>query len=418
MREEKIVFRKIGHMFLLSILLFVFAFTHASAANDEGLETGMWRGVIQLKDETLPFNFLLTDSAGAIVITIINAEEKIRVTEITVAGDSLFIHMPLFDSEFRVKYEPGKMTGLFLNHTRRDNNVFPFYASAGISSRFDAHKEASVDISGKWECDFSPGTADSSKAIGEFVQTGNQLHGTFLTTSGDYRYLQGLVFGDSLALSAFDGSHLFLFKGVVDKEGVIHGRFFSGNHWREDWIAVRNEKVELPDPYSITYLKPGYTSLAFSFPDVNRKMVSLTDPAFKNKVVIVQIMGTWCPNCMDETEYYSRLYHQFHQEGLEIIGIAFERFPEFEKAQANLKRLQQKFGIQYPLLFGGQTGESAAKALPMLNGINGYPTSVFIDRAGNVRNIYTGINGPATGDAYEKWKDDVNALIEKLLREK
>lgn len=90
-------------MFLLSILLFVFAFTHASAANDEGLETGMWRGVIQLKDETLPFNFLLTDSAGAIVITIINAEEKIRVTEITVAGDSLFIHMPLFDSEFRVK---------------------------------------------------------------------------------------------------------------------------------------------------------------------------------------------------------------------------------------------------------------------------------------------------------------------------
>lgn len=310
------------------------------------------------------------------------------------------------------------MTGLFLNHTRRDNNVFPFSATAGISGRFEGHKEAGVNISGKWECDFSPGTADSSKAIGEFVQTGNQLHGTFLTTSGDYRYLQGLVFGDSLALSAFDGSHLFLFKGVVDKVGVIHGRFFSGNHWREEWIAVRNEKFELPDPYSITYLKPGYTSLAFSFPDLNGKMVSLTDPAFKSKVVIVQIMGTWCPNCMDETEYYSRLYNQFHQEGLEIIAIAFERFPELEKAQANLKRLQQKFDIQYPLLFGGQTGESAEKTLPMLNGINGYPTSVFIDRSGKVRAIYTGINGPATGDAYEKWKDDVNALIEKLLREK
>jgi thiol-disulfide isomerase/thioredoxin len=184
------------------------------------------------------------------------------------------------------------------------------------------------------------------------------------------------------------------------------------------WTAKRNDQFELPDPYAITFLKPGYDSLAFSFPDLEGDTVSISDQRFRNKVVIVQIMGTWCPNCMDETEYYSALYKSYRGRGLEIIGIAFERFPEFATAQKNLRRLKQRFDVEYPLLFGGQTGEAANRALPMLDGIKAYPTSIFIDRKGKVRAIYTGITGPATGDAFEKWKDDLQARVRKLLDEK
>jgi thiol-disulfide isomerase/thioredoxin len=414
----KISVRESPQMKIFLTFLFLNLLVEVTAALASGPDRGMWRGEIQLKDESLPFNFEVTDSVGQLILIVRNGAERIRVDEIREEGDSLYIRMPLFDSEFRVRCESDLMTGVFVNHARKENKVFPFTAQAGESFRFESRIPVQVDVSGKWECRFSPGTPDSSSSIALLEQNGGELLGTFLTPSGDYRYLQGNVEGNSFSLSAFDGSHLFLFKGTVDDSGRINGRFYSGNHWREVWTAKRNDQFELPDPYAITFLKPGYDSLAFSFPDLEGDTVSISDQRFRNKVVIVQIMGTWCPNCMDETEYYSALYKSYRGRGLEIIGIAFERFPEFATAQKNLRRLKQRFDVEYPLLFGGQTGEAANRALPMLDGIKAYPTSIFIDRKGKVRAIYTGITGPATGDAFEKWKDDLQARVRKLLDEK
>ena len=59
----------------------------------------------------------------------------------------------------------------------------------------------------------------------------------------------------------------------------------------------------LPNADSITYLKEGYDSLYFSFPNLDSNIVSLDDPQYQDKVVIVQLMGSWCPNCKDETEF-------------------------------------------------------------------------------------------------------------------
>jgi len=384
-----------------------------------GLTSGIWRGVIELRDGELPFNFQVKQHDGKYQIELINGEERIQVNEINIEDDSIFIRMPVFDSEFRVKFDSKTMNGQFINHARKDNNIFPFHAEAGETFRFQENGKPPVaDLSGRWECDFSKGTPDSSKAVGIFHQDGNHLTGTFLTTTGDYRFLEGNVQGNEFSLSAFDGSHLFLFKGTIISDGILSAVYYSGNHWREPWTAKRNEKFELPDPYSVTQLKPGYSKIDFSFPDVNGKMVSLSDDRFKNKVVVVQITGTWCPNCMDETAFYSPLFDRYRDQGLEVVALDFEKFPDFEKAKQNLSRLQQRFNIHYTLLFAGQVGDEANKALPMLDEIHGYPTSIFIDRKGNVRKIYTGINGPATGHEYEKWKDDTTALIEKLLSEK
>jgi len=120
---------------------------------------------------------------------------------------------------------------------------------------------------------------------------------------------------------------------------------------------------------------------------------------------------------MDETVFFAPLYDQFHTKGLEIIGLAYEKTADFEKAKQNLQRLQQRLNVHYTILVAGQPGADAAKTLPMLNGIMSYPTTFFIDKKGTVRKIYTGINGPATGAEYEKWKDDTVSLVEKLLNE-
>ncbi|MBX7108154.1 MAG: TlpA family protein disulfide reductase [Chitinophagales bacterium] len=404
-------------MVFIRILILFVAWLPAAETMPAGVQPGMWRGVLTTNGGELPFNFETKYRDGKLIMEIINGEERIVADEIRMAEDSVIIKLPVFDSEFRLRYTPQSLTGLWINHSRKVNNVFPFTAEYGNKYRFTDEAVRPVDnVSGHWEVDFSKGTSDSSKAVGIFRQTGNHLTGTFLTTSGDYRYLEGTVQGNLLMLSCFDGSHAFLFKATIDPAGVLNGMYYSGNHWQEPWIAHRNATYELPDPSSLISLKPGFDKLAFSFPDLNGKMVSLADPQFQDKVVIVQVMGSWCPNCMDEVAYFSPLYDQYQSKGLEIIGLAYEKATG-EKAVENVKRLRQLFNVHYTMLIAGQPGADAINTLPMLSGMFAYPTTFFIDRKGNLRKSYSGINGPATGSLYEKWKDDTRGMVEKLLAE-
>ena len=72
--------------------------------------------------------------------------------------------------------------------------------------------------------------------------------------------------------------------------------------------------------------------------------VSLTDSRFKNKVVIVQILGSWCPNCMDETNFLVNTYYpKYHSQGVEVVGLAYERTTDFAKSQKTLQQLITRF---------------------------------------------------------------------------
>ncbi len=80
------------------------------------------------------------------------------------------------------------------------------------------------------------------------------VKGTFRTKTGDYRYLDGVVDGDTLKLSTFDGTHVFMFKAQVT-DSTFQGYFYSGNHSVEKFIAKRNDAFELPDANTLTFLK-------------------------------------------------------------------------------------------------------------------------------------------------------------------
>jgi peroxiredoxin len=298
-------------------------------------------------------------------------------------------------------------------------NVFVFKATANQSYRFtDAKEKPVANITGRWEADFSKGTSDSSKAEGEFVQIGNHLIGTFLTTTGDYRYLEGTVQGNKVMLSCFDGSHAFLFTADINADGTMNGVFRSGFSYKEPWVAKKNEAYKLPDPNSLTFLKPGYSKVNFKFPDLSGKQISISDKKYEGKVVVVQIMGSWCPNCMDESKFLSGFYKKNHAKGFEIIGLAYEKVPEFDKAVANVERLKTRFDIDYSLLIAGSSNkDEASKTLPMLNQILSFPTTIIIDKKGIVRRIHTGYSGPATGKHYDEFVEDFTKFIDKLLAE-
>ena len=134
--------------------------------------------------------------------------------------------------------------------------------------------------------------------------------------------------------------------------------------------------------------------------------------------MIVQILGTWCPNCMDETRYLVELYQKFNDQGLEVIGLDFEPKPTLAYFKSRMARYRKDLNVPYTVLLAGHSDKNkAAEALPMLNQILSFPTTIILDKSGSIREIHTGFSGPGTGIEYENYSRETEALIKGLLRE-
>ena len=381
---------------------------------------GRWQAELEVMDGyKLPFQFMFTNVEDNYKMIIRNAEEEVLIDDIEFDGDSVLIRMPVYEGYIKADYQATQLQGYFIKESL--DRVVPFKANFAIGQapRFEQRKGPELDVSGIWEAEFSSGTEEAYMAKGIFKQDGFSVSGTFRTNKGDYRYLEGIQDGDSLKLSTFDGAHAFLFLAKAT-DSILNGVFYSGNHFKEPFIARRNEGFELPNADELTYLKKGYETLSFSFPDGGGKMVSLDDPEFQDKVVLVQIMGTWCPNCMDETKFLVEYLKENNHPDLKIIALAFEYAKTEEAAFAGINRLKDRIGLSYPVLlaqYGTSNKVKANEKLPMLNHVLSYPTTIFIDKKGQVRRIHTGFNGPATGDKYIEFKKDFADQLEQLLRE-
>lgn len=379
------------------------------------LKTGIWRGTIKAQNQSIPFNFNIIKTGDRIQINLINGKETITIDEVSLLDDSLSFNLHIFDAEIKARIVNDSLKGYYRKNFAKDYSL-PFEAVHGKNNRFDRVKNNTA-FSGKWETIFTNSEGDQQSGIGLFEARDTSFTGTILTSTGDYRYLDGYALQDTMFLYSFDGDHLYKFRGVKSAD-TIQGEFWSGKTGYKTFKAIKNEKIELPDAYSLTNLKKGFDKIDFSFKDLQGNMVSLKDPRYQNKVVLVQILGTWCPNCMDETRFLADWYRKNKHRGVEIVGLAYERKPDFTYAKARVQKMKEIMGVDYEVLIAGvSTTESASESLPMLNKIISFPTSIVIDKTGTVRKIHTGFNGPATGKYYEEFVREFNLLMDTLLNE-
>ena len=410
---------------LLSLLFLSIVFIQACSTGEKAEEIvkpepGAWLMKMQLKGVVLPFSFELSESQGDYVIKITNTDEEIYIEDIKVFKDSIEFSMPVFESAFFLKvHTPDSISGEWINYYKSDDYVIDVWANRSSRSRFEERSgeaESSAKLHSKYEVAFSPNTEDAYKAIALFEMDGELVSGTFATETGDYRYLEGRQIGDSLFLSTFDGSHAFYFSASIE-DSSLKGVFVSGIHFRENWVATFNTDFELRDPDSLTSIIDS-SAIRFKLPNTNRELVSLNDSGFQQKVKIIQIMGSWCPNCLDESRYFNDLHAKYMGRGLEIIAVAFERTRSEDQAFKNLIRLENKESLDYPVLLGGYNRDQNPIAIfPMLDKIMSYPTTIFLDKQNQVRKIHTGFYGPGTGRYYEEYKAETEAFIEALLAE-
>ena len=355
-------------------------------------------------------------------IEIINGEERIKVDAQDIhhghnrqtGKDTLRVDFPVFGSYLRALYQERVIEGEWVVPAK--NLSIPFVARFGQNYRFTTvNKTPTTNLTGKWDCDFDLAAKEPYKAIGELTQKGNILRGTFRTETGDYRFLDGEVQGEKFYLSCFDGAHAFLFEGKIRADGHLDGSFRSSKSEPEIWIGKRNDNAQLKDANTLTTANTE-GAISFNFPNSDGKRVALSE--YGSKVKILQLMGTWCPNCFDETKFIINYLKENPSVGekVAVIPLAFER--NAEVAATQVATYKKRMGMPYDILIAGTTTnkDSAIKSLPFLNQVVAYPTMVFVDKNNHVRRIHTGFDGPATSK-YADFAKELDVFIKKLIAE-
>jgi peroxiredoxin len=389
-------------------------------ARSRELQPGSYRAVLELPGGALPFGLDVAQEEAGFVLTIVNGEERVRVTEVSVADGQLAATMPGFTNTLTARISGKKLKGeVALLRAGGERQLLPFAAELGPTWRFfEQPLTDNADVSGRWAVTFTSDAGQSSAGVAEFTQSFERVTGTILTPTGDHRFLAGEVHGDELRLSRFDGASAYLYHASIDEDGRLVGEYWSGMTGHQRFTAERDVDATLDTSGVATGMKDPSEQLQFSFPDLDGRTISLSDPQFAGKVVIVTLAGSWCPNCHDEAAFLAALYRECHAQGLEIVSLMFEHFGDFEQAAAATRRFRDKFGIEYATLIAGTSDrDDAAQALPQLNGVFAYPTTIWVDRTGRVRKIHAGFAGPATGWHHDELVAEFTAFTRELLAE-
>lgn len=402
---------------ILSLLM-----TQSQAQSPGPVSTNSWRAMLHRVDgNDIIFNLKTAKEDGKLVFYVVNGSEQMRVPDVDVRGDSVLIDMPVFESGFLLKViSPDSLSGIWRRASSKGKIEIPMTASANHPDRFLPTLGApKADLNGKWQLSFKRSSGKASPAIAEFSQQGAKVTGSILTPFGDDRYLEGIVSGDSLWFSGFDGIHSLLYKAEIIGDS-ISGVQYSGATSMGMFSGVRSENPTLPNSAAM-FLKDGESGkLNFKFKDLDGKMVSIKDPRYKNKVVIIDLMGSWCPNCMDETAFLSKYYNEHKDRGIEVISLAYELTTDFDRSRKSLLKFQKQYNIQYPVLITGVAvtdPQRTEKTLPEFTPIKMFPTTIILGKDGKVRKIDTGFQGPGTGSYYTNYVKEFNELVDKLLTE-
>ena len=251
----------------------------------------------------------------------------------------------------------------------------------------------------------------------KMVQKGDSITATFLTSTGDYRYQAGKINPETsrFKIGNFDGAHLFSFEGTLKEDAITDGVFKSGTHYATTWSGVRslNSRVDWSTAQSWNPKSDVFIEGVNSWGETEvwtRKR--LEESGYK--ILVVDVIGTWCPNCMDESRLLRELCEDYPE--MVVVSVAFER----SVGDVALKRIADfKAELQLPwdVLLGGVANKKIADStLSFMGGIKSFPTTAFIPIEGDLV-VHSGFSGPATGGSYEEEVVFFRNTIASLIRE-
>lgn len=368
--------------------------------------------VFKVEDKSIPCRIELKSE---VQWEIVNGAERIPI-EIKWGKDSTFkSSLPLFNTYFEGKKEKGILTGEWVDPTRAGDYRIPFQIIGNKIREFDTKVHIPVHLKYRivFEDDSIPAILDMAVVKEEYV-----VYGTVLTETGDYRYLQGEPFENNrFYLSAFDGTHLFYLAGqLIDNK--IEGVFMSGKHYMAKFKGEADANFELREADQLTWMKNPKEVLKLKLNSDVKTERSFGEKDWKDKVTLVQIMGTWCPNCTDESRFVKSMYEKYSAQGLQVVPVSFERGTDKKVSFTRINSQAKQMALPYPVYLGSgaeSPQKSAAMVFSQLNHVMSFPTLILIGKDGKVKKVWTGFYGPGTGVHYKEHTAEIEEAVTRLL---
>lgn len=394
-------------------------------------EASMWK-VSLLLQESVEIPFVLQNTASK-HWNLFNGHEIITLKKITQTDKKLILEFPLYENRLEFDLQGGKLLqGSWIKKTISEDQIFSLKVQGEVhnSERFPyaEGQKNMITMGKKYEIQFS-NSEENFVGLGQFESgpsladknglRGTKLSGSILTTTGDFRFLEGYFHTNhELVMVGFDGQFAFYLKATVLKDGQeMKGKFYGGKTWQLNFVGKKNDQYELPNAYEQTYLKKNQTQFHFKSKDLSGKEIDLGLKKRATKITMVQVFGSWCPNCVDETKFLSKWQQTKIGKKVQIISLAFEKQASQEAALVHLKKWQKQIHINNSLVLASfnLNEKKVTDILPEIEKHVSFPTLYFLDKSGKIIKIHTGFSGPATGHAYLKFQDELNSFIAQAL---
>jgi thiol-disulfide isomerase/thioredoxin len=379
---------------------------------------GLWDAIVVANKVEVPFRFEIRQRGNKVQGFFFEGDRQIGSTAGSFDNGALKFAYDFLNTVLEATLDGDQLHGTYRN-MRPDAQPMEFRARR-FAPPPAGHADA-PQVAGSW--DLRRTSQDNSKLDVSWRlylrQSGSEVSGAILRTSGDTGTLTGRWKDGVLTMSHFAGERPLLFEARLNPDGTLNITLNRQFTYRAALTSEARAKEipEPPDPSRFTSVKDPTEPFHFSGLDLNGKMLSDEDARFQGKVILLTIGGSWCPNCHDEAPFLVDLYKKFASRGLEIVGLNFELEPDLIQARPRILAFIRRYGIRFPMLVSGKPDE-AAKKLPQLVNFGVFPTSVFLGRDGRIRAVHAGFASAATGEEHVRRENEETALVQQLLAEK
>jgi thiol-disulfide isomerase/thioredoxin len=365
---------------------------------------GTWDGTILQGNDRVAFRM----DVAADRVCFFEDTQPVCSTSATLESNKIVAQWDYLKTELRLEAADGALAGVY--HSFRSNRDMQLQARPHQALPKPTAPPAKLD--GEWETHIVDRPGPGQQLF--LQQKGSEIKGTILRLDGDDGALVGHVDGNHFTMSHFSGDRPAVMEGDLQPDGTIDLRLGARKMTALRPDAARARNLTPPNnPNTWAHAKNPDEPFHFRFPDVNGKLY--TEDNFRGKALIVTITGSWCPNCRDEAPFLGELYQRYHPKGLEIAALCFEDAADTEHVQ--LRAFVRKFGIQYPTLLPGDSSK-LLEAVPQIENLSAYPTSIYIGRDGRVRSVHTGFPSSGAGEELTRTKEEIRTLVERILAEK
>jgi thiol-disulfide isomerase/thioredoxin len=372
---------------------------------------GRWDATIQINGVDTPFPLEISGSGTNVAASFFNGDDRYPSTQGRFENGKLVLNWDYYAATLDATLE-GQYAG-----TRRMKGPFAIRATRAAVAKPATAPVVVPNIGGLWEI---PNKSGKGELAWRFIvqQSGPKASATILRVDGDTGTISGAFQNGKFVLSHFDGARAHLLEITPAADGtldILQDGKLKLTAYRP--AAARAKGLPEPtDPDLHTTMKDPREPFRFSFPDLKGRLVSNVDPRFRGKVLVIEITGSWCPNCHDEAPFLAEMYHKYGHQDLEIVSLSFEETDQL-KDPSRLRAFVKKYGLEFPVLLCGDPDEANSKLTQLVNW-NTWPATLFVDRKGLVRGIHSGFPSAGSGELFRQAKDEFNVEVGRLLAEK